>query len=229
MGRIVVQVYGFVDVATALAAARLGVDHIGFIAGVYGLVANEVDFESARAIAETLPPSAKSVALTMATNVEEILRMVRVVRPDILHISTDPFDVGPGAMAQLKRRLGARPLLMKAIPVTTLDETLDLVRTFEPWTDMILLDTKVEGLPGVGATGRTHDWEVSRRVVEMASRPVILAGGLAPENVAQAVRLVRPWGVDSFSGTNVPGTTVKDLARIKAFVAAVRAVEVELD
>jgi phosphoribosylanthranilate isomerase len=229
MAHITVQIYGVTDVATALEVARLGADHIGFIAGRYGLVACEVDFETARAIAEALPPSAKAVALTMATRVDEILDMVATVGPDILHISTDPLDVGPAAIAELRRRLPPDVLLMKAIPVTRVDETLQLVRTFEPWTDIFLLDTKVEGLPGVGATGQTHDWEVSRRVVEVVRKPVILAGGLTPENVVEAVRFVRPWGVDSFSGTNVPGTSVKDLARVQAFVTAVRAVEAELN
>lgn len=202
---------------------------MGFIVGKYGLVANELDFETARSIAGALAPPVRSVALTMATDVEEILAMAHNVRPNVLHISTDPFDVGPQAMAELRHRLPPGMLLMKAIPVTQLEDTLQLVGIFEPWADILLLDTKVDSLPGVGATGRVHDWEVSRRVVQMTSRPVILAGGLTPENVGRAIKLVRPWGVDSFSGTNVPGTSHKDLARVRAFVEAVRAVEAELD
>jgi phosphoribosylanthranilate isomerase len=79
-------------------------------------------------------------------------------------------------------------------------------------------------MPGIGATGRLHDWDISRRIVENVSVPVILAGGLSPENVADAMQAVQPWGVDSNTHTNLPGSHVeKDMARIQAFVNAVRA------
>ena len=90
-------------------------------------------------------------------------------------------------------------------------------------SDWFLLDTKVRGLPGVGASGLTHDWRISRRIVESVGIPVILAGGLSAENVAGAIEAVQPWGVDSNTATNAPGSPVeKDLDRIRAFVAAVR-------
>ncbi len=228
MGRVVVQIYGITDVVTAVEVARLGADHVGFVAGVYGLVPCEVDWTTAKAIVNALPAGVRASALTMATDLKEIERMVSTVRPHIVHISTDPFDVGPEAMAELRQRLPPGVMVMKAIPVTTLEDTLELVHLFEPYTDIFLLDTKVEGLPGVGATGRTHDWQVSRRVVELARRPVVLAGGLGPQNVAEAIRTVRPWGVDSFSATNVPGSCIKDLQRVRAFLGAVRIAEAQL-
>ncbi len=93
-------------------------------------------------------------------------------------------------------------------------------------SDLILLDTKVRGMPGVGATGRTHDWQVSRRIVEAVQIPVILAGGLGPENVAAAIRAVGPWGVDSNTRTNIAGDpAAKDMDRVRAFVRQVRDLE----
>jgi phosphoribosylanthranilate isomerase len=77
------------------------------------------------------------------------------------------------------------------------------------------------GFPGVGATGLTHDWQISRQIVNLVSGQahVILAGGLTPENVTEAISTTNPWGVDSNTGTNMPGEPVaKDLGRVEAFV-----------
>jgi phosphoribosylanthranilate isomerase len=84
----------------------------------------------------------------------------------------------------------------------------------------LLLDAHAPGVHG--GTGRTIDWELAAGVVEAAARPVVLSGGLRPDNVAEAVRLVRPAAVDTASGVeSAPG--VKDAALMRSFVAAVRA------
>lgn len=215
---LVTQIYAATSVADALTLAELGVDHVGFVAGDYGLVHGELSLAQARAIVEALPAGVVPCALTMATDVDEILRMAREVRPAIVHVSTDPWDVDVEAMATLRRRLPRQVRLMKAIPVAD-DSALELARQFAPVSDLLLLDTKVAGLPGVGATGATHDWQISRRIVAEVGRPVILAGGLTPDNVARAIAAVQPWGVDSNTGTNLPGDPVtKDFEKVRAFV-----------
>ena len=161
----------------------------------------------------------------MATDPDEIIRMAEFVRPDIVHISTDPQDVDKQNMAELRPRLPEGTELMKAIHVEG-DASLELAQEFEPVSDYLLLDTKVEGMPGVGATGTPHDWNISRRIVESVSVPVILAGGLSPANVVEAIQAVGPWGVDSNTATNVEGDPVeKDMTRVAAFVQAVRSAE----
>jgi len=224
----IVQIYSLTSVETAVAVAELGADQIGFVAGRYGIVHNELDFSQARAIVEALPSGVVPVALTMSIDVDEILKMAAAVQPGIVHISTDPFDVDQAAMTALRRRLPQHIRLMKAIPVGQAAKTLALIRRFEPMSDLFLLDTQMAGFPGVGATGHTHDWNVSRQVIQITRRPVILAGGLVPENVAQAIEKVRPWGVDSCTGTNSPGANQKDLARVQAFIEAARRAEREL-
>lgn len=221
----IIQIYAFTDVDTALKAAEFGVNHIGFVAGKYGEVPAELTFQEAREIAAALPPQATAVALTMATEVDEILRMVEQVHPHIVHISSDLDDVGVETMRELRSRLDKNVRLMKAIPVE--DETsVQIAQQYAAVSDLLLLDTKRSGFPGVGATGFTHDWSISKQIVETAGVPVILAGGLTPQNVAAAIAITHPWGVDSNTSTNVPGSnTDKDLQRIADFVKAVRSGE----
>lgn len=219
----IVQVYAYTNSTEARRAVEAGVDHIGFVAGDYGLVHAELSFDSARAIAQAIRRPARSVALTMSSDLEEILRMCRYVEPDIVHISSDLMALPPPLMAGLRKELPAGVGLMKAIPVTG-DASVDDAQAFAPFCDYLLLDSRVEGMPGIGATGRIHDWSVSRRIVEAVESPVILAGGLNPANVTEAIRQVKPWGVDSNTGTNLEGDPVrKDPRRVTAFAAAAKA------
>ena len=221
----IVQVYAFTDVEQAYQAALMGVDHIGFVAGDYGLVPGELNFSQARAVVEALPPQAVSVALTMSTEVDEILRMARLVQPNIIHISTDMEDVDLPKMKALRLQLPEGIRLMKAISVTDIS-TVSVAQHYAQESDLLLLDTKSADIAGIGVSGKTHDWEISRQIVESVRIPVILAGGLSAENVSEAIRGVRPYGVDSNTHTNRAGEMVaKDMLRIRLFVEAVRAAE----
>lgn len=222
----IVQIYAFTDPAQAREAALMGVDHIGFVAGDYGLVPAELSFAQARTLCEALPDSAVAVALTMSTDVDEIVRMALNVRPQIVHISTDMEDVPLPAMQIIRERLHREGIrLMKAISVTD-ESTVEAARYYATASDLLLLDTKSEEIMGIGVSGKTHDWNISRQIVETCGVPVILAGGISPQNVAESMGAVFPYGVDSNTHTNLPGDLVaKDMGRIRAFVQAVRAAE----
>ncbi|MDX1521355.1 MAG: phosphoribosylanthranilate isomerase, partial [Anaerolineae bacterium] len=216
----IVQIYAATSVADALRMVDLGVDQVGFVAGAYGEVHAELTFAQSRRITDALRGKTISSALTMSTDTAEILRMAEAVQPDIVHISSDTDAVGVEAMAHLRQQLPKHVQLMKAIDVDD-DTSVAVARRFAEVSDILLLDTKVKGMPGVGATGVTHDWAVSGQIVKQTAGQckVILAGGLTPENVAEAIAMARPWGVDSNTGTNLPGDPVaKDMARVKAFV-----------
>ncbi len=218
----IIQIYAFTNPEEAIEAAKLGVNHLGFVAGDYGQVCGELSLIQAAEIADAVREISTSVALTMATNLNEILMMATAVKPDIVHVSTDPLDVNVQAMRELRDRLGPGTRLMKALPVEGA-ESVTLAKAFATTCDYLLLDTKVEGMPGVGATGMTHDWGVSRRIVQSVKCPVILAGGLSSANVVQAIEAVEPWGVDSNTSTNVPGDKVsKDMERVSDFCKVAR-------
>ncbi|MCC7128561.1 MAG: hypothetical protein IT192_07085, partial [Microbacteriaceae bacterium] len=110
----------------------------------------------------------------------------------------------------------------QAIPMTG-PEAVDAALAFAPVVDYLLLDSYSPEIGGVGAAGFTHDWSISRKIVESVDVPVILAGGLSAENVAEAIAIVQPWGVDSLTRTNAyreDGTFRKDLDKVRAFIAA---------
>jgi phosphoribosylanthranilate isomerase len=213
--------------STAVEAAKLGVNHIGFVAGKYGEVPAELSFQEAWEIVSALPAQTTAVALTMATDVNEILRMTEKVKPNIVHVSSDLDCVGVDAMRELRSRLDKDIRLMKAIPVED-ESSIKIAQQYAAVSDLLLLDTKRTGFPGVGATGFTHDWNISRRIVETVGVPVIMAGGLTAKNVNAAIDKIRPWGVDSNTSTNVPGSnTDKDINLIAEFVNAIRSGEAE--
>jgi phosphoribosylanthranilate isomerase len=108
----------------------------------------------------------------------------------------------------------ARPVI-KAIRVSASASARSVLGTMRPGTAALcLLDSDVKGV--LGGSGQTFDWEVARGVA--AKRPIILAGGLTPENVGEAVRLAKPWAVDVSSGVETDG--LKDVAKVRAFIAA---------
>jgi phosphoribosylanthranilate isomerase len=147
--------------------------------------------------------------------------MVAAVRPDILHLCGPPGTLGTEEVARLRDTLGDTEI-MQAVAVTG-PEAVDVALSFEPVVDYLLLDSVAPGIPGIGAAGSVHDWSVSAEIVERVNIPVILAGGLSPDNVAAAIARVSPWGVDSLTHTNRPvsnGGFRKDLQLVKAFVTA---------
>ena len=108
---------------------------------------------------------------------------------------------------------------MRSIPVVD-EATIALARSYEGIADFLLLDSHRESDRQIGAIGITHDWAISRRIVEAVRTPVILAGGLGADNVADAVRAVRPAGVDSKTKIDRADSHQKDLERVRRFQEA---------
>jgi phosphoribosylanthranilate isomerase len=217
-----VQIYTMQTPDEARAVARLGVDHVGITPADRGLP-GEVDFATARAICDAVGGAAVKVALSVETDLGAIEAMVRAVRPDVLHLCGLAGAVPPGAVRDLRERLPG-VAIMQTISVTG-PEAVETALEYQAVADYLILDTQAPGIAGIGASGVTHDWAISREIVQRVQVPVILAGGLSPENVAAAIRAVRPWGVDSLTHTNRPlpgGGFRKDLDRIRQFVLAAR-------
>jgi phosphoribosylanthranilate isomerase len=199
-----VKICGITRAEDALAAARLGADALGF--NFWPGSKRFVAPAAARAIVTRLPPFVVPVGVFVNQPEEEILAVVRETGVRVLQLHGDE---PPALCARL-------PLpVVKAIRVDAV-KSLAAFASYE--VAAFLLDTPSRGFGGSGAP---FDWSLAEGVSEIA--PVILAGGLTPENVAEAIRAVRPYAVDVASGVeSAPG--VKDLARLARFVAIVKEV-----
>lgn len=221
-----VQIYTMQTVSEALAAAAAGVDYLGVTPSNRGLP-GEISFGTAREIVDALKGKARRVALSVESDLGLIADMVGSVRPDVLHLCGDIRLVTPEHVRQLRERL--LPLypglqILQAIPMTG-PEALDHAAAFEPYSDSFILDSVAAHIDGIGAAGVTHDWSLSREIVKRSKLPVILAGGLGPDNVKAAIAAVQPWAVDSLTHTNKPlpdGGFRKDIDKIAAFVKAAK-------
>lgn len=224
MNEIKIQIYGIRTPEDACMVINAGGHHIGVSYGPVKRTPGQVGFEQARAIFEAVPAHAVRVGLTVATEMEEIVEMVTTVRPDVLHLSGDIDPFPPEQVALLRQRVPGLKI-MQAIPMID-EKAVWYVQQYEALTDYFLLDTKSAGTTDIGATGLTHDWALDRKVIEATRVPCIIAGGLTAENVGDAIRATRPWGVDSFSHTNLAhptGAGIKDPVKVQAFIDAVHA------
>jgi phosphoribosylanthranilate isomerase len=142
------------------------------------------------------------------------------LRPSILHLGASADRLSPADVADLKKRLPALQI-MRSVPVVN-EESIAIATSYDGIADFILLDSYRAADRQIGALGVTHDWRISRRIVELVRAPVILAGGLGPDNVKEAIRAVRPAGVDSKTRTDRnDGSHGKDIERVQCFLEAV--------
>jgi len=214
-----VQIYEVQTPEEAIALARLEVDHVGVLVGD-GVFPRELPVEQAKAIFAATPPGTKRVALSLSAEWAEVARVTRETQPDIIQIqaATEDFSV---AMTRALKAQFPEILIMRAIPV--IDETsVEIARSYQGVADFLLLDSHDTGSRQFGALGRTHDWSLSRRIVNGVSIPAILAGGLSLDNVAEAIAAVRPVGVDSKTKTDRADGAGKDLDKVRRFIAAAK-------
>jgi len=217
---VIVQIYEVTSAAEAVALAQLGVDHVGVLVGDGGFP-RELAPAAARAVFAVLPRGVRRVALSLSADEAAIARAAEASGLDLLHLGAATELLGPDALRALKARFPHLPI-MRSIPVVGPD-SVAVAQAYEGIADLLLLDSHVPGDRQIGAVGRTHDWTISRRIVASVALPAILAGGLGPDNVADAIRAVRPFGVDSKTRTDRADGAGKDLALVGAFVAAARA------
>ncbi len=215
-----VQIYALTSVQDAIDTVDAGADLIGVVAENDGEVVEDRTAEQARAIFSAVEHRATTIALSLGTDVERIARMVAATRPGILHLAARalPLDV----VERIKARIGDVKLMMAVL--VDGPGAIEVARSYARLADYLILDSGSSSSAVTGATGQPHDWNISARIVAESPVPVVLAGGLSPENVANAVRIVRPWAVDSFTRTDRPGQRgVKDPERVRAFAHNARA------
>ncbi|HVM96775.1 MAG TPA: phosphoribosylanthranilate isomerase [Candidatus Acidoferrales bacterium] len=217
-----IQIAGVSTLEEALALETLGVDALGFTVRLPDGVHDDLTEAKARSIITALPPFVSTVAITYVDNAREAVDLCRYLGVSTLQLHgkfpTAEIDLVRAGLPHLK--------IIRAVHVTG-EPALIQARSLARRVDALILDTFDPQSGKHGATGKTHDWNISRRIVESVPAKIILAGGLTPDNVGDAIRTVRPWGVDVHTGVeDVHGR--RDIGRMRRFVAAVRNQELEL-
>ena len=256
MNRLIVQIYEIQDPGEAEKLIQLGVDHIGSV------IVSEDRWkiprirETIRCVADT---ESRSSLIPLFNDLDIVFRTLDYYRPDIVHFCEALDDPGedPQALEELMDRQVAvkekfpEIQIMRSIPIAETGmshrvPTLQLAEIFQPASDLFLTDTlllppspsteasqPVQGF--VGITGRTCDWHMAEKLVKASQIPVILAGGITPDNVFEGITRVRPSGVDSCTGTNAadargrPIRFKKDFEKIRRLVEAARRAEKQLN
>ena len=219
----IVQIYEISSPEEARALAELGVDHIGVLVGD-GSFPREQSIDRARIIFSAIPSSCKGVALSLSADLRLIEQIVAQWKPSIFHLGASTDLLTPAMVQGLKTRCGGFAL-MRSVPVCG-NESIAIARSYDGIADMLLLDSHRPGNVQIGALGVTHSWQIDRTIVEKVNVPVIIAGGLGPDNVIDAIRAARPAGVDSKSRTDKDdGNHTKDVQKVKRFVERARSLE----
>jgi phosphoribosylanthranilate isomerase len=228
----ITQIYSIQTVTEALDCAAAGADYIGVAAATGKNLPAEVSLAAALEIFAAISAQAKKVALTVADSPDEIYPVIRSLQPDVIHVCGMNYQATP-EFATKARRLQHGIEVLQAVPVTGV-AAVAAAEYFAGFCDSIILDSVDPRISGVGAAGVPHDWNVSAEIcrrLENSTCRVILAGGLGPDNVAEAIRRVRPAGVDSFTRTSVlaaDGSSRKDPQKVRLFIERARAAAKDL-
>jgi len=208
MRRVRVKICGITNKEDLDAATAAGADAVGFVVGVASSPRNLSLIEAERLIRQ-VPPFVKSVLVTVPKSIDDFSDYEKL-NPDCIQIHKENLNTAEAFRVKLSNTLLIGGV--NAQVATNLDVVSKAAKLF----DAMLLDSFVDGR--YGGTGVVHDWELSKRVKQaIRPKPLILAGGLNPENVADAVRAVEPYAVDVSSGVEKqPG--IKSYEKIVNFI-----------
>jgi phosphoribosylanthranilate isomerase len=206
------------DIDEAMMAVRYGASAVGLVSEMPsgpGVITEEL----IREIAARVPPPVATFLLTCKEDAPSIIAQQHRCRVNTIQICD---RVPRQTFDKLRTALpGVR--LVQVIHVMD-EESVSEAAAVADLADALLLDSGNQRLAvkELGGTGRTHDWQISRRIVEAVAVPVFLAGGLNPDNVVDAIERVRPFGLDVCSGVRTAGKL--DEMKLKRFFAAINSV-----
>lgn len=241
MAHPIVQIYEIQTPAEAESVIRLGADHVGSVITTLDRRHDPVIRQTVRRVREM---GALSSLIPLYTDADAVFDTLTYYRPDIIHFceqmeNAAAIESAIALQAAVRQRF-PDIRIMRAIPIRQKvadggDAVVALAARFAPLSDYFLTDTVIDAggadqpVSGfVGITGLICDWMAAARLVAATPVPVILAGGISPENVAEGIKTVRPYGIDSCTQTNArdgqgrPIRFKKDLARVRALISETR-------
>jgi len=202
-------------------ALECGADALGFLVGITHLAEDKIEVEDAKCIIDRLPPFVSTVAVTHLQDADKIIEMCKFLGVTTVQIHD---YISPEAVKYCAKELTGMKII-KAVHVIDGDKegTIKMAHSFEGVADALLLDSRT--VERLGGTGKTHDWNISKEIVEQISIPVMLAGGLTDKNVYDAVMKVRPYAVDVNSGVEIDGN--KDPDKVYGFISGAKKAEMD--
>lgn len=208
-----IQIAGVHDLEEARLLEDSGVRFIGFPL-VLDFHQEDCSAEEARQIISNLKPETQAILITYENRPRQLAELLTFLGTPWVQLHGNMDLTG----LMFLRELVPECRVIKSLIVGLNQEPLlDDARAFDPWVDYFLTDTYDPGTGARGATGKTHDWDISYDLSRQLNSPLILAGGLTPQNVKEAIEQVQPDGVDSHTGVEgVDGR--KDPEKVSAFL-----------
>jgi len=210
-----IQIAGVIDGAEAQMLEQCGVRYLGF---PLRLAVHREDLTESEAamIIKGLAPPVYGVLITYLDEANEVASFCHALGARIVQLHG---DIDRDELGRLKTLDPSLTVIKSLVVGMHDDKTLEaMVGELSPFVDAFITDTFDPKTGASGATGKTHDWRVSRRLVELSDRPVVLAGGLTPANVKRAILEVRPAGVDSHTGVE-DSTGRKSREKVQKFLS----------
>ncbi|MDZ7743155.1 MAG: phosphoribosylanthranilate isomerase [Bacteroidota bacterium] len=211
-----VKICGIKWVEDARMALGAGADAIGFLLGQKYPSGDFIEISKANEILCRLPDRTKAVAVTHLNSEDSIRKILNETGINCLQLHSETDD----SIIRSLRNWNTQLKIIRAIHVVDI-ESVELACRSATQADVILLDSRDDSSGRIGGTGKTHDWEISRAIVASLDIPVVLAGGLHPGNIQEAIRMVRPFGVDANTGLQYPNT-FKDAQKCRQFIEAAK-------
>jgi phosphoribosylanthranilate isomerase len=206
-----VKICGNRTIEDVLLSVSCGADALGLIVGTKYYSEDKLSPQFAGELLKKVPPFVSTVLVTHLQSTQEILEVYHHVPTSVIQLHNDI----PVEEIQALRRQIPYVKLIKAVHVVD-EGAIETSRYFVSFVDAILLDSRTNNR--IGGTGKIHDWSISKKITSLIDKPVILAGGLNPDNVAQAIEYVRPFGVDVNSGVD-SSNGEKDLRKIRNLIS----------
>ena len=212
MDHINIQMAGLTNVDDALMCANLGVNIIGLLVGQKHKSHEFISKELAKQIKDALPKNIKTTLITHLENAKEIIKIAKFIDVDFIQLHS---YIKESEVEKIKSALPDKKLI-RLIHIAEDGEILNDISKMK-YVDIYFTDSINKTTNQVGGTGLTHSLETDKRLVETLNRPVMIAGGLTPENVATAIKFCHPWGVDVNSGCR-GSNGGRDKNKVKSFV-----------
>jgi len=209
-----IKICGTTSLEDAQLAVDAGADAIGF---VFAPSPRQVTIERAAAITASLPAAVEKIGVFVDATLAELEAAVQTGGLTGVQLHS---GIRPEMPAQLKRRFGPDLRVLRVVHYAADAAAQAESIAADANVDAVLVDSRTA--TAVGGTGISFDWSAAQSLFHGARKPMVVAGGLRHENVAEAIRTLQPWGVDVVSGVeSAPGS--KDAAKVRAFIANARA------